>query len=671
MTDWHLLSSDEALREAASSTDGLTTQEARRRLVEHGPNELVQKAAKSRWRILLEQFTSLLIVILIIAAAVSAALGDLEDAIAIVAIVVLNALLGFRQEYRAEKTMAALRRLAAPTVRLRRDGRLTEVPASEVVVGDVIAVEAGALVPADARVFHSASLRAQESALTGESEPVEKVSEPVAGQDVPLADRLNMLYLGTSVAYGRGEAVVTATGMQTELGKIAGMIQGVEQERTPLQKRLGQLGRWLAAAALILVAIIFLQGLLRDQGARVMFLTAVSMAVAAVPEGLPAIVTISLSLGAQRMLRRHALIRKLPAVETLGSVTVICSDKTGTLTENRMTVAILDVAGDEVDMHQAMKHGECASLESAEIVEVVRLISEKPAIGLITAAAALCNDSTLVTSNLGADPDCSTTELRAIGDPTEGALVVAAARLGMAKPALEKAFPRVQEIPFESDRKLMTTVHGLPTVPMEGLEELSAFLAAEDAGHVGFTKGALDSVMPAARAIWDRGEVSPLDPEARERIERANDQLAGAGHAGARGRLPASRRRRSSRRHGRMGAGPHPHWARRHDRPPTHRSPRGGPDRPRGRHTAGDDNRRPAPHRRKHSHPGRHPGRAAGGWGNARLNGTHRCGSRPPLPRGALCRGRADLALRAGGSRAEAEDRRGSATSRPDRGDDR
>ena len=397
------------------------------------------------------------------------------------------------------------------------------------VVGDIIAVEAGALVPADARVIRSASLRVQESALTGESEPVEKTSEPMAGDDVPLADRLNMLYLGTSIAYGRAEAVVTATGMDTELGRIAGMIQGVEQERTPLQKRLGQLGRWLAVAALILVAIIFAQGLLRGEAARIMFLTAVSMAVAAVPEGLPAIVTISLSLGAQRMLRRHALIRKLPAVETLGSVTVICSDKTGTLTENRMTVAILDVGGDEVDMHQAMKHGECASLESAETVEVARVVREKPAIGLLTAAATLCNDSTLVMSTLGADPECSSTELRAIGDPTEGALVVAAAQLGMAKPGLEKAFPRTDEIPFDSDRKLMTTVHSLPASPLQGLEELSAFLSAEEAVHVGFTKGALDSVLAVATAVWDRGEVSHLDREARVRIEGANNQLAARG----------------------------------------------------------------------------------------------------------------------------------------------
>ncbi len=529
MTTWHRLSAEEALQSASATAGGLTTEEAGRRLAEHGPNELTQKGAKNPWRILLEQFTSLLIIILIVAAVVSAALGDLEDAIAIVAIVVLNALLGFRQEYRAEKTMAALRQLAAPIVRIRRDGRLMEVPAREVVVGDIVAVEAGALVPADARLIHSASLRAQESALTGESEPVEKTAEPMLADDAPLADRVNMIYLGTSIAYGRAEAVVTATGMDTELGKIADMIQGVEQEPTPLQKRLGQLGRWLAAAALILVAIIFAQGLLRGEDTRIMFLTAVSMAVAAVPEGLPAIVTISLSLGAQRMLRRHALIRKLPAVETLGSVTVICSDKTGTLTENRMTVAILDVAGDEIDMYQAVTPGECSSLEAADPSAIARVVSEKPAIGLLAAAAALCNDSTLVDASPSSEAECGPAGLRALGDPTEGALVVAAAQLGLAKPALEQAFPRRAEIPFESDRKLMTTVHSLPASPMDGLTELSAFLEADGATHVGFTKGALDSVLRITRAVWDRGGASALDHQARERVERANDQLAARG----------------------------------------------------------------------------------------------------------------------------------------------
>ena len=399
-TDWHRLSADDALIQAATSLRGLSDDEATRRLVENGLNELAQAGVKSRWRILLEQFTSILIIILIVAAIASAALGDYEDAIAIVAIVVLNALLGFRQEYRAEQTMAALRRLAAPSVRVRRDGEVHEVPAHDLVTGDIVLIEAGNLVPADCRVVQSASLRAQESALTGESEPVEKTVEAIDLPEVPLADRLNMLFMGTAAAYGRGEAVVVATGMQTELGKIAGMIQDVEREPTPLQKRLGQLGKWLALAALILVVIIFAQGLIRGEGVRIMFLTAVSMAVAAVPEGLPAIVTISLSLGAQRMLRRHALIRKLPAVETLGSVTVICSDKTGTLTENRMTVVILDVAGDEVDLHQAMRHGQCAPLAPSDAGTAAKLLQDTPAIALLTAGGVLCNDSILTTTGV-------------------------------------------------------------------------------------------------------------------------------------------------------------------------------------------------------------------------------------------------------------------------------
>jgi Ca2+-transporting ATPase len=363
---WHRLTADETLRETGTSSDGLSEEESARRLAEHGPNELVEAGVKSAWRILAEQFTSVLIIILFIAAIVSAALGDYEDAIVIMAIVVLNGALGFRQEYRAEKTMSALRQLAAPVVRVRRGGQVLEVPAAGLVVGDIILIEAGNLVPADSRIIHSASLRAQEAALTGESEPVEKTAEALQQPDVPLADRLNMLFMGTAASYGRGEAVVVATGMDTELGKIADMIQSVHREPTPLQKRLAQLGRWLAVAALVLVIIIFAQGLLRGEGVRIMFLTAVSMAVAAVPEGLPAIVTVALSLGAQRMLRRKALIRKLPAVETLGSVTVICSDKTGTLTENRMTVVILDAAGGEIDLQQEMRRGRPAPLAAAE-----------------------------------------------------------------------------------------------------------------------------------------------------------------------------------------------------------------------------------------------------------------------------------------------------------------
>ena len=448
MTDWYRLSADETLSELGSRPEGLSSEEAERRLAEHGPNELAEAGVKSPWRILAEQFTSLLIIILIIAAVVSAALGDYEDAIVIMAIVILNGVLGFRQEYKAEKTMSALRKMAAPVVRVRRGGEVHEVPAADLVPGDIVLLEAGNVVPADCRLIQSASLRAQEAALTGESEPVEKSVDPLPQPEVPLADRLNMLFMGTAVSFGRGEAVVIATGMETELGKIAGMIQGVHREPTPLQKRLAQLGRWLAIAALVLVVIIFAQGLLRGEGVRIMFLTAVSMAVAAVPEGLPAIVTVALSLGAQRMLRRNALIRKLPAVETLGSVTVICSDKTGTLTENRMTVVILDVAGHEVDLQQEMKWGQPAAFATEAAGDEADLLQDKPAVALLVAGGVLCNDSMLQTASIGADDAVARDEFRALGDPTEGALVIAGAQLGLLKPELEHAFPRVTRSPL-------------------------------------------------------------------------------------------------------------------------------------------------------------------------------------------------------------------------------
>ncbi|NLT36327.1 MAG: cation-translocating P-type ATPase [Gaiellales bacterium] len=526
MTDWFRSSADEALRRTASASTGLTGGEAGRRLAEHGPNQLAETAAKSPWRILLEQFTSLLIVILIIAAILSAFLGDYEDAIVILAIVILNGVLGFRQEYSAERTMLALRRLAAPNVRVRRDNAVVEVPAPDLVVGDIVLVEAGNMVPADCRLIESSSLRVQESALTGESEAVEKMASPIEEPEVALADRLNMLFMGTAATYGRGEGVVVATGMETELGKIAGMIQGVRNEATPLQRRLGQLGRWLALAALLLVAVIFLQGLLRGQDARVMFMTAVSMAVAAVPEGLPAIVTVALSLGAQRMLKRRALIRRLPAVETLGSVTVICSDKTGTLTENRMTVAIVTVAGHEVDLIEEIKHGRPAPLAAMEAGHAAELLQDKPSLALLSAAGALCNDSILQTASVGETSADASEQLRALGDPTESALVIAAAKLGIIKHHLEASFPRVGEIPFESERKLMTTVHAKPAGTVFALEELEDFLTAEGAQHVAFTKGALESMLPLAAGVWDGERVVHIDEAMRGRIHAANADLA-------------------------------------------------------------------------------------------------------------------------------------------------
>ncbi len=531
MTDWHRITIAEALSQAGTpSRSGLSGDDAGRRLAEQGPNELVDSGAKSPWRILAEQFTSLLIVILVVAAIASAALGDYEDAIAIVAIIILNAVLGFRQEYRAEKTMLALRKLATPVVRVRRAGQVEEIPARELVVGDVVLLEAGNLIPADCRLIESANLRVQESALTGESEPVEKTVAPLPQPELPLADRLNMVFMGTAASYGRAEAVVVATGMDTELGRIAGMLQSVTREATPLQKRLSQLGRWLALAALVLVAIIFAEGLIQGQGVRIMLLTAVSMAVAAVPEGLPAIVTIALALGAQRMLRRQALIRKLPAVETLGSVTVICSDKTGTLTENRMTVVILDAAGHEVDLVEAVSRGRLAPLAASDAGQSAPLLRDKPAVALLVAGGALCNDSLLVTAGAGQEGGAAGSELRSIGDPTEGALVMAAARLGLLKADLEDHFPRVAEIPFDSERKLMTTVHALPMEPMVGLEGLSDALHSDpDLGFVSFTKGAMDSILAISTTVWDGEKAVPLDQSVRARVEEANTRMAQRG----------------------------------------------------------------------------------------------------------------------------------------------
>src|SRR5215207_672290 len=446
---WHTSEAAQVLR--ALGTDagsGLSDEEAARRLEERGPNELEDRGGRSPWAILWEQFTSTMIVILIVAALASALLGDYEDSIAIAVIVVLNAALGFVQEYRAERAMAALKRLSAPRVKVRREGHVREISARELVPGDVVLLEAGNLVPADGRLVEGANLRVQEAALTGESEPVGKDTAALEEEDAPLGERAGMVYLSTVVAMGRGMFVVTETGMATELGKIAAMIQASGSEQTPLQRRLNQVGRVLALAALAILGVVFALGLLRGEDLEIMFLTAVSLAVAAVPEGLPAVVTIALALGAQRMFRRRALIHKLPAVETLGSVTVICSDKTGTLTQNRMTVTVLDVADYTIELGGGSR---AVSEHQAEDGGPVTAVSVDSALALRLGGGALCNDA-LLEDDEGDGP-------RAIGDPTEGALVVAAAREGLKKPELESALPRVGEIAFDSERKRMTTLH--------------------------------------------------------------------------------------------------------------------------------------------------------------------------------------------------------------------
>lgn len=489
---------------------GLSENEINRRRLIHGPNELIDRGLKSPWVILWEQLTAVMVVILIIAALVSAVLGDYKDAIAIVAIVVLNAVLGFIQEYRAEKAMAALKKMAVPIVKVRREGRVQEISARELVPGDIILLESGNVVPSDARLIESANLRTQEAALTGESVPVEKISAPVSGDNLPLGDRLNFIFMGTVVTFGRGEAVVVETGMQTELGNIAEMIQTVENEPTPLQRRLEQLGRGLAYASLGIVAIVFTLGLFRGEDLRIMLLTAISLAVAAIPEGLPAVVTIALALGAQRMLKRHSLIRKLPAVETLGSVDVICSDKTGTLTENRMTVTVLDVMGETQTIDTLLQKG--MPVIDADLADVNE--PRVHSLGLLVKAAALCNDALLEHVQ---DTD---NYYRVLGDPTEGALVVAAAQLGMLKPDLEIRFPRVAELPFTSERKRMTTIHSV------NLKSDQADVPWQNEPYVAFGKGSVDGLLEITSHVWSGDEAIPLTAELQQRILTANDSLA-------------------------------------------------------------------------------------------------------------------------------------------------
>jgi Ca2+-transporting ATPase len=525
VSNWYQLDTTEVLQQLGVEPNrGLSGPEPARRLAEYGPNELIERGAKSPWRILWEQLTATMVVILIVAAVLSAFLGDYEDAIAILAIVVINAALGFNQEYRAERAMAALKKLAVPIVKVRRDGRTQEISARDLVPGDIVLLEAGNLTPADGRLLESANLRIQEAALTGESEPVEKETLLLAGHDLPLGDRRNMAYMGTVVTYGRGLAVITETGMKTELGKIASLIQTVEREPTPLQRRLDQLGKGLAGAALALVAVIFGLGLWRGEELRLMFLTGVSMAVAAVPEGLPAVVTIALALGAQRMLRRNALIRKLPAVETLGSVTVICSDKTGTLTQNRMTVTVLDVAGNHVDLADFSLAP--SNSPPAEIHNLKSKI-DTPALGLLAVGGALCNDAVLEES-----PD-QPSGFHIVGDPTEAALVMAAKRMGLDKQELERVFPRVAELPFDSERKRMTTMHQLPTSQTQIPPVLSAVWdwggQLGGVSHAAITKGAVDGLLDISNQVWMDDRAEPLTEPLREWVVAANNQMAQEG----------------------------------------------------------------------------------------------------------------------------------------------
>ena len=510
--NWHLLDIQDNLTNLRSDPQaGLTKSDAAQRLKEHGANELIERGGRTPFQILWEQITATMVLILIGAAVVAGLLGDYKNTISILAIVALYALLGFVQEYRAEQAIAALKKMSVPNVRVLRDGQLTEISARELVAGDVIQLETGNVIPADLRLLEAVNLRIQEAALTGESEPIEKQTAALSGDDLPLGDRRNMGYMGTIITQGRGLALVVATGMQTELGKIADLIQQVKQEDTPLQRRLDQLGKTLAGIGVAIAALIFVLGLMRGDEIRHMLLTAVSVAVAIVPEGLPAVVTITLALGAQRMLQRQALIRKLPAVETLGSVTVICSDKTGTLTENRMTVVVLDVAEHALDLTEEV--GRNGTLHATRGLGT----PAQSSLSLAAIGGALCNDAKLI--------DTGDDRYHTLGDPTEGALVVAAAKMGYWKSSLDSSFPRTVELPFDSERKRMTTVHHLerydPTI-----------LAGLEVGHhryIAFTKGGVDGLLDVTTHIWVDGKSQPLDAEWRTRIEASNERLAKKG----------------------------------------------------------------------------------------------------------------------------------------------
>jgi Ca2+-transporting ATPase len=524
-TAWHVQTREQALAQLNATPAGISNSEAEARRARFGTNELVERKATTVWEILWEQLTNPLVLLLIGAAILSAFLGKADSVIAIMAIVIINAILGVVQEYRAEQAMAALKRMAAPLVRVRRDGQIQDVEARSLVPGDIILVEAGSIVPADARLIEAANLRVAEASLTGESQPVDKSIDALDDAKAPIGDRSNMLYMGTSVTYGRGEAVIAEIGMRTELGRIAEMIQSVEGEKTPLQRRMDELGVVLLRAALVVMAIAFLVGVVTgqpilpdpaDPQSQSVLLNAVAIAVAVVPEGLPAVVTIALALGAQRMLRRRALIRKLPAVETLGSVTTICSDKTGTLTQNLMTVTILDVAGETLSLDDAVKNRDEGVDTTTQNVKDAHIARD-----LTLLSGSLCNDAVLTRGEKG--------EPTYIGDPTEGAIVIAAERFSMSKPRLEDMLPRVGEVPFDSDRKRMSTVHQLAAGSAAAQLPVLQHLGAKAGDLFVFAKGAADGLLRVSNRAFMHGEIVELTPVLRERIEAANNQFAQAG----------------------------------------------------------------------------------------------------------------------------------------------
>lgn len=496
MTHWHRMTINEVISTLKSDKAcGLSKAEANRRLAEHGPNELEAARRSSPWSMLGEQFKNILIIILIIAIVLSALLGHTVEAIAITVIMLFAVLLGFVQEYRAERAIEALKKMAAPTATVIRDGEEEDIPARDLVPGDIIFFRAGDRVSADARLIEAINLQVEEAPLTGESVPVEKQTAALEGSELAIGDRKNMAYAGTVVTYGRGRGIVVATGMLTEFGKIAKLLQSVETGKTPLQQNLDKVGHLLARAAIVVVLLIVALGFFRGQPLLEMLIFGIALAVAVVPEALPAVVTISLAIGVQRMVKRNALIRRLPAVETLGCTSVICSDKTGTLTKDEMTVRkifiasqMLDVSGSGYD-----PHGKFSRNGSA--------IEPFPQLITLLSAGVLASDA-----HLSRDGDNGQWHIK--GDPTEGALVVAAAKADLHRTELNAQFPRVNEIPFTSETKRMTTLHESPH------------------GMVAYSKGAPEVILNScAGQLTERGQAS-LNTSERETILLSARQMA-------------------------------------------------------------------------------------------------------------------------------------------------
>jgi len=532
--EWHALKAEEVLAHLKVQDHGLSTEEARNRLEHYGPNQLKEAPRTTFLQTLWEQLNNFVVILLIIASVISALLGDYVEAAAIMAIVVLNAVLGIVQERRAEEALAALKKLAAPDAQVMRGGHRRSIPAYELVPGDIVFLEAGNFIPADIRLLEAINLRVEEASLTGESLPVQKNAATVLDQKVPLGDRKNTAFMGTVVSYGRGRGVVTSTGMRTQLGLIATMLQSVEAEETPLQRRLDQLGKSLSIASLFLVAVVFIVALInyteigglftgplayvKEYAAEIteVFIIAVSLAIAAVPEGLPAVVTISLALGMREMIKRHALIRKLASVETLGSATIICSDKTGTLTQNEMTVTRMWVDGQFIDITGTGYVPKGEFMIDGKPVDIMNYPGARTALWI----GVLNNDSDI---EITGESEAQLT-YRIIGDPTEGSLLVAATKAGAEHLNIDKAYPRENEVPFDSERKRMITIHN---VAEPDPNDLSPFQNNKWINwDVVAVKGAPDVVLNLCsyyQTIND--ESKPLDNETRKRILDANDDL--------------------------------------------------------------------------------------------------------------------------------------------------